>query len=106
MLSVLCKTRRLQNNNTDKGYTFFTFKIKFILDPRARDEIRPQDFKAVGCQQRKAQIYKIMGSLEGTKQIVTAILGPEGAKKYLVDDTKMRTTRYSKTITIKSRKYS
>ena len=84
------KRERLQNNNTDKGYTFFTFKIKLILDSRERDEIKPEDFKTVKCNQRKARIYKIMGSLEGTKQIVTAILGPEGAKKYLVDDTKMK----------------
>jgi hypothetical protein len=84
------KREQLQNNDTDKGYTFFTFKIKLILDSRERDEMKPGDFKAVKCNQRKARIYKIMGSLEGTKQIVTAILGPEGAKKYLVDDTKMK----------------
>ena len=83
------KQERLQNNDTNKGYTFFTFKIKLILDSREDDEIKPRDFKAVDCKQRKARIYKIMGSLEGTKQIITNILGPEGAKKYLVDDTKM-----------------
>ena len=80
---------QLQNNNTNTGYTFFTFKIKLILDSRERYEIAPEDVKAVGCQQRKAKIYKIMGSLKGTKTLITAILGPEGAKKYLVDDTKM-----------------
>ena len=59
------------------------------MDSRERSEISSKDVKAVGCQQRKAKIYKIMGSLNGTKKIMTAILGPEGAKKYLVDDTKL-----------------
>ena len=77
------------NTNSPEKYTFFTFKIKLILDSRDRSEITNEDLKIVGCEQRKARIYKIMGELEGTKQIITAILGPEGAKKYLVDDTKM-----------------
>jgi hypothetical protein len=77
------------NTNSPEKYTFFTFKIKLILDSRERSEITPEDLRIVGCEQRKARIYKIMGTLEGTKQIITAILGPEGAKKYLVDDTKM-----------------
>lgn len=83
------KKEQLQNNDTKQGYTFFTFKIKLVLDSRERYEITPKDIKTVGCQQRKARIFKIMGSLKGTKQIITAIMGPEGAKKYLVDDTKI-----------------
>ena len=77
------------NTNSPEKYTFFTFKIKLVLDSRERSEITPEDLKIVGCEQRKARIYKIMGKLDGTRSIITTILGPEGAKKYLADDTDM-----------------
>ena len=77
------------NTNSPEKYTFFTFKIKLVLDSRERSEITPEDLRIVGCEQRKARIYKIMGTLDGTREIISAILGKEGAKKYLVDDTKM-----------------
>ena len=77
------------NTNSPEKYTFFTFKIKLILDSRERSEITPEDLKIVGCKQRKARIYKILGTLDETREIITTILGPEGAKKYLADDTNM-----------------
>ena len=79
----------LTNTNSPEKYTFFTFKIKLVLDSRERSEISPEDLKIVGCKQRKARIYKIMGKLDGTRSIITTILGSEGAKKYLADDTDM-----------------
>ena len=82
-------TNKITDAMRNTNYTFFNFKVKLILDSREQSEITPGDMKRVGCDQRRARIFKIMGSLEGTKKLVTAIMGPEGAKKYLVDDTKM-----------------
>lgn len=82
-------TNEITDAMRNTNYTFFNFKIKLILDSREQSEITSDDIKRVGCDQRRARIFRIMGSLDGTKQIVTAIMGPEGAKKYLVDDTKM-----------------
>ena len=83
----------VSEKNTDtKGrgdYLYFEFNIKLILDKRQGANIRAHEIQKVGCDQRKIKIYKLLGSLDGTKSILTYFLGENGAKRYLVDDTKL-----------------
>ena len=100
------QSEKIRDETTDTIYTFFSFKVKLILNESS--QITENDVKKVGCDQRRIKIQRIMGSLDGTRNLITAFLGAEGAKQYLVDDTRMEQLNVgrAKPLPSKKRQYS